>query len=380
MIKSCVLHFGLPKTASTSIQQFLRHDLEDRGFCYPLFSGGGVSVPDDCHNRALCCAFFSKPENYHTNAKLGLSMEVMRLQGAEFRTQLSELARSSPAHTLLLSAEHLGGFPHEDLRGLVDFLANLGLRVRAIAFVRKFKRHQESRFQQRVREPGPNYQSKPAAPGFLPFPYRRIFSDFDALLGPSEVQILEFDPGKFEAGCAVRQFCKAVGIRQDNILARAVNETLSREAIQLLYSFRKHGSGYGKGWEALDANRRLVERLSQCKGRQFLYHSSFLLAAEKDWREEMEWAEERTGIDLLGDLYADDDKDCIRGEADLFHFSKASLDWLARESGVSSRVLRSGDPESVARAVECLRDRLSCPDRPPGLWARLTARVRHRVF
>jgi hypothetical protein len=153
MIKSCILHFGLAKTASTSIQQFLRHDLEDSGFCYPAISHDGGNVSDDCHNRALCYAFLSKPEEHHTSVKLGLSVESLRLQGAEARRQLTNAVQHSPAHTLLLSAEGLYWFPFEDLQVLVVFLSNLNLRVRAVAYVRQFKRHQESVFQQRVREP-----------------------------------------------------------------------------------------------------------------------------------------------------------------------------------------------------------------------------------
>lgn len=380
MIKSCILHFGLPKTASTSIQQFLRHDLEDAGFCYPGFSLDEGNVSDDCHNRALCCAFFSTPEKFHTSVKLGLSAESLRLQGEDGRRQLTNAVQRSKAHTLILSAESLYRFPFEDLQRLVEFLSNLYLRVRAIGYVRKFKRHQESFFQQRVRGPSRAGLSKNFQFGFFSVSYQKNISKFDELLGKSNVIIREFDPRKFEAGCPVRHFCQTVGIQQKHIPLRAANESLSLEALQLLYAFRMFGAGYGKGLEAMNANTRLLERLSRCGGTRFFYHSSLLAQAEDEWRADVEWAEERTGIPLLGNIHEDDEKPCVRCEADLLRFSKESLEWLARETGVSFQSLQGGDPEAVAQAVERLREPVVPIPGPPGLWERLTVSVRRRFF
>jgi hypothetical protein len=379
-MRECILHFGLPKTASTSIQQFLRHDLEDAGFCYPRFSLDGGNVSDDCHNRALCCAFFSKPEEFHTSVKLGLSVESLRLQGADSRRQLTNAVQRSTAHTLILSAESLYRFPFEDLQGLVEFLSNLDLRVRAIGYVRQFKRQQESLFQQRVREPNPGGLVKKFQLGMVSLCYQKNISKFDELLGNSNVIIREFDPRKFEAGCPVRHFCQTVGIQQKHIFLRAANESLSLEALQLLYTFRMFGAGYGKGGEAMIANTRLLERLSRCGGTRFFYHSSLLAQTENEWRPDVEWAEERTGIPLLGNIHEDDEKPGVRCEADLLRFSKESLEWLAWESGVSVRSLLGGNPETVAQAVERLREPVVPIPGRPGFWKKITSRVGRRIF
>ena len=139
MITRCIIHFGLPKTGTTSIQRFLRYELTDPGFHYPTFTTNR-HLRDDCHNRALNRAFRSDPENFHAHVKAGLSKEILQKQGAAFREQLQHEVRSSPAHTLLLSAEDLSWFSLGDIRRLVEFLTSLGLRARALAFVRRLKR------------------------------------------------------------------------------------------------------------------------------------------------------------------------------------------------------------------------------------------------
>jgi hypothetical protein len=364
MIKHCLIHFGFPKTGTTSIQRFLRHKLSDPGFYYPAFNtSGGLS--DDCHNRALNCAFRSDPEKFHAHAKAGLSKEIIRQQGHAFCEQLQHAVRNASAHTLLLSAEDLSWFPADDIRALIDFVTGLGLPTQALAFVRRSKRDQESRFQQSLRDPGfleiTKQRRNEFLSRFLTTHYKHPISNFDNGLGRSNVLLFEFDPSRFEGGCAVRQFCKLVGIRQQTIPATFVNDSLSSEALKLLCAYRTHGPGYGEGWGAMEENRRLVEKLSELKGPRLVFHSSLLNSKEDKWRADVEWAMERTGFDLLGNIYEDDDKPCVRGAEDMFRFSPESLDWLARAANVEPSRLASADPTVVAATVHTLRKQLARP-------------------
>jgi hypothetical protein len=176
----------------------------------------------------------------------------------------------------------------------------------------------------------------------------------------------------------VGDFCSKVGIEQEIPVAHRVNEGLGLDAVRLLYAFRKFQLDPEKG--SADGNMRLVAKIAGLKGNRLVFHSSFFLKSESQWRADVDWISERMGEDMLGDLYADDDKDCVRGEADLFRFSKASLDWLARVTGVSVRSLRGGNPEEVAQAVAQLREPVVPIPRRAGLWEKLTASVRRRSF
>ena len=374
MITRCILHFGLPKTGTTSIQRFLRYELTDPGFHYPTFTTNR-HLSDDCHNRALNCAFRSDPEKFHAHAKTGLSTEVIRRQGATFREQLQREVRTSPAHTLVLSAEDLSWFDAADIRTLVGFLTGLGLKVQALGFVRGFKRDQESRFQQSVRDPGWWELSKPRSPGFFPARYQRAISNFDTCLDRPDVLLHEYDRRKFENGCVVRQFCKMVGIRPQAIRSTFVNDSLSAEALNLLYAYRMYGPGYGEGWNALDANSRLVTKLSELGGSRLLFHSSLLTSKQDKWRADVEWTMERTGFDLLGDIYQDDDKACVHATEDMLRFSPSSLGWLAHAAGIKTRKMTAGDPRTVAQAVGVLSKRLTREAKLQHLRKRLVAFV-----
>jgi hypothetical protein len=92
-----------------------------------------------------------------------------------------------------------------------------------------------------------------------------------------------------------------------------------------------------------------------------VFHSSLLNSKEDKWRADVEWAMERTGFDLLGNIYEDDDKPCVRGAEDMFRFSPESLDWLARAANVEPSRLASADPTVVAATVHTLRKQLARP-------------------
>ncbi|MBU3666500.1 MAG: hypothetical protein FGM15_11585 [Chthoniobacterales bacterium] len=235
----------------------------------------------------------------------------------------------------------------------------MDLDVKAMAFVRRFKRDQESRFQQSLREPGNLEMSKPRSPGFLPFNYRNAISRFDDLLGPTNVAVLEFDPRKFSGGCVVKYFCQAAGIAQKETAGDIANESLSAEALNLLYAYRLYGPGYGQGWKALRANSLLIDKLQELKGPRLFFHSSLLTKAEDKWRADLEWTMQRTGFDLLGNIYEDDEKPCVRREEDMHCFTPESLDWLAHAIDVRAGKLRNARSEEVAAAMGALYRKLA---------------------
>jgi hypothetical protein len=360
MIKHCLIHFGFPKTGTTSIQRFLRHELSDSDFCYPNFTANG-GLGDDCHNRAVNLAFRSDPKKFHLQAKERTPLEVIHRLGNRFREQIRREVQSSSAQTLILSAEELCWFTTDDLARMIHFLGDLGLAPSAFAYIRRFKGYQESHFQQGLREPGALNMAAPRQPGSFRAHYRRPLSYFDSLLGNSNVTIAMFEPQKFKDGCVVRDFCGKVGIKTASVPRRFLNESLSFEALKLLYAYRLHGPGYGEGRDAVESNRLLVGKLAKLKSSRLVFHSSLLTSNEDKWRPDVESAMERTGFDLIGDIYEDDDKPCVSCAEDMLRFSPESLDWLARAANVEPSLLASADPKVVAATVHTLRKQLARP-------------------
>ena len=375
-MRRCIIHFGLHKTGSSSIQSFLRHELRDGRFYYPA-AGETPALQDICHNRALSCAFRKHPETNHMHVREGVGVRELRARGDWFKQRMCVDAFPEKADCLVLSAEELSNFEKPEIEDLVNFLAKQETAVAGIGYVRKFKRLQESRFQQSVRAPGPVGPTlSPEHPVFADFAYRAKLEKFPQIMSRKAVTLGIYEAAISSGGCIVDDFCRRAGIERLERKNARQNESLSMDAVRLLYTFRKFHSGFNQGMNSLGPNQRLVAKLSELKGGRAAFHSSLLKKTESRWRADVDWISQIMGEDMLGDLRGDDERDCLRGEADLFAFSARSLEWLALESQTESGKLKSGDPAVVARAMQVLADRAyDEAGGRPGLLGRWRARL-----
>jgi hypothetical protein len=379
-MRRAIIHFGLHKTGSSSIQSFLRNELRDERFYYPA-SGETPALQEICHNRALSCAFQHNPETNHMHAREGVGVRELRARGDWFKQRLSVDAFPEKADTIVLSAEELSNFEITELESLVDFLAKQGLVIEAIGYVRKYKRLQESRFQQSVRAPGPTGRTlAPDHPYFAGFAYRKKLEKFWQVMTPGSVTLDIFERAISSSGCIVDDFCHKAGITRQFEPAARENEGLSMDAVRLLYTFRKFHPAFNAGMNSIAPNQRLVAMLCELKGERVAFHSSLLRNTESRWRADVDWISAQLGEDMLGDLHGDDEGDCLRSEADLFAFSPSSLEWLASASQMEFGSLKSGDPARVARAMRVLADRARAEaGGNPGWVGRWTARLRRML-
>lgn len=356
-IKRCVLHFGLHKTGSTSIQQFLRRQLNDPAFFYPE-SGRDPHLQDNCQNRILVAAFRASPEQYHAHAKEGASRVLLRERGQLFKTQLQTWAKEEGTRTLILSAEELSNFEFDEVQTMAQFLRHLTSEISGIGYVRKYKELQESRFQQAVRMPGPRrWLLPPEDKRFARFHYRDKIEKFLQIFGRNAVIVRKFDRNNLEQKCVVCDFCKTIGISQPSPLIAQENKSLSLDAIRLLYTHRKFCLTGLQREDSSLGDYLLAEKLAELAGFRAAFHSTLLTQSEEYWRADVDWISEFLGEEMLGNLFADDDKPCIRNEADLFCFSTDSLEWLAKETGLAPSKLNHATPETVGDAVGILRDK-----------------------
>lgn len=127
-----ILHVGLAKTASTSIQNTLsrgRDALHRAGASYAYFSLNGKEITN--HSLALNYLFSERCTNHHVHAKLGLDENVERernLRELEIALEQSE--------RVIISGEEVPFFSKEDLQRLRDFFVARGETLRIVALVR----------------------------------------------------------------------------------------------------------------------------------------------------------------------------------------------------------------------------------------------------
>lgn len=356
----CVLHVGMPKTGTSSIQESLYFGLRNPGFQYLSF--GEVTA-----NRWMESLFGEQPEQAVYNRKLGLSDQAVATFVESARSRLSqalEQARSR-RQTVIVSAETCWLMRPAELQRIRDFLSHRGFSVEVFVALRSWKSWLESAFQERVKQNGAVFEVLPEPRRHL-MDYPARLAVLDEIFGADRVVPYVFDPTGFPQGCAVLDFCARTGVPLEAHQVRRSNDGLSFPALKLLSVYRRWGGGYGVGLPAVIRNEILFRRLAELKGASIRFHSRLVEPFLAGWDHQRRALQSRLGRDLWEDPRKHDAGDCVREEADMWRFSPESLAWLSRATGLP--LIQGTEGEEVAQQVSRQMDHLC---QHPSLESRL---------
>lgn len=255
MPRELVLHIGISKTGTSSIQMSLdaaRAQLAEAGVLVPL-SPGKV-------NHGMLAMAFGPPSAWRgAHSRLWGGMDPAR-RLALFRTAfVEEMARMPPGiHRIVLSAEQLSHqlTQRSQIEALRDFLAPFADRVRVIVYLRRQDSHFASAQVQMLRSAAVVPPRLPVGTGLLNMSGLAPLYDYAALIGRwaevfGEDAILPriFEPGALVDGDAVEDFLVQIGtpgILPKDAPQRRRNQSVSPRGIALMLAMaaelRRQGS------------------------------------------------------------------------------------------------------------------------------------------
>jgi len=147
MIQNILLHIGVHKTASTTIQNTLyneREKLAGKGILYPAFKAGSIAISN--HSIPFYSLFCKKPEIFHFNVSHGyVTPETINRLHDEYRQQLETQIKGFSGDTLIISAEDISLLEKSDLNQLRDYLIAI-TQPQVIISVVMMCRHPVSKF------------------------------------------------------------------------------------------------------------------------------------------------------------------------------------------------------------------------------------------
>lgn len=344
---TCVLHVGMPKTGTSSIQDSLYHGLSDERFRY-------VSLGHVNSTVYLVTLFRDRPETTWPFWLLGIPSSRIGRMRSNFTWRLRRALERCVAQgrTPIVSAECCWTFTETELGRMRDFFESCGFGIRAVAYVRPLKSWMESMFQQLVKagrwDFDPRFGSSPGRSDWHEL--SRILSTLERVFGRDSVDVRAFVRSQLHEGCAVRDFCRVLGINFDSRAVVRSNDALSADAVTLLCAYNRY-CPTRPTWTPL-----LEHRLRDLGGAPLRFHSSMVA----DWidviEREQDTVRARYGIDISEDPKAHDSGPCIRTQDDLFRHSRSAVEWLASAS--RSRMVIPGEGEATSREVATQVERL----------------------
>lgn len=343
-----VLHFGMNKTGSSSIQFFLSK----------LPRSGPVRFADlGIANQSiiLVAAFSAAPELYGQFRRRGLNAEQARAKSSEYRSMIEREVLVEGVEKILFSGEGVLNLSVPELTDLHRTLSTRQNEVSAVGYVRQPGGFIESSFQQKLKTHSASFELDVLYPK-----YRHRLGKFDRVFGRANVHCWLFEPATFPQRNVVHDFCQRIGIdvpRQD---IPRVNDTLSRPACALLYAYRKYGPPYGTGEHAVHENNLLVNQLRLLKGERMRLSRALIDPVLARHEDDIAWMERRLGQPFSSSV-GEDGATPVHGEDDLLEFEAPALLWLARQLGpeFEDKCQPQMGPELVADWMHQLRQRLA---------------------
>lgn len=303
--KTLILHIGMHKTATTSIQNSLK------GFSDGVTRYARVGHPNPNHSLACFTLFSRHPETHKAHIDRGHSLDdTLALRDSYREALIADL--TGPEPRLVISGEDLAQLSPDEVRGMKAFFDPYCGRYHPIAYIRDPLGLASSLFQQIVRGGGRSFT--------VPLPrYRQRFGKYVQTFGPKVIEFVRFSTSEFRNGCVITDFCDRVAIDAARVPKWTGNESLSAEAVALMFRWNRQGTATRTGSpQHVRARLMMVNLLSDRFPGRFRFGPG--LVRGKIDMEDCAWMEKLTGFELVPPPTTDTGKgtgDAIATEAEL---------------------------------------------------------------
>ncbi|WP_373506290.1 sulfotransferase family 2 domain-containing protein [Aestuariivirga sp.] len=284
----CVLHIGMHKTGTTSIQNSLK-ELDDADFYYARVGG----TPN--HSIPVYSVFANDPKRH----KLNKTRAKMKNFVQSARRDLKNSIETANGRTLVISGEGLVRWKRDEIAKMQKFLARNGYDdVDVVAYVRSPAAFLSSATQQRIK--GGSFKAfevERSVPD-----YRGKFKKFDAAFGRDKVRLFKFDPAAFVKNDVVLDFCSKVGIPESSINVMRKNESITKVAAQIIYQYCQISEQEGLPPVRGGMGEKLSIALNTLDATKFRLSPALVKHILAKHAGDTEWMEQRLGCSLEEDL------------------------------------------------------------------------------
>jgi len=330
----CILHVGMHKTGSTSIQSALQSLGKNSKVCY--FNFGHPN-----HTERIV-SLFSRNRVCLAHKKMNWSQDKIE----EFKKETLELfdknIQQCKSERMIISGEGIIGLSKDELEDLKSFLSDYFKKIKVIAYIRPPGEYIESYFQELVKLGTGKFVVENIFPK-----YKTTFEKFDDVFGRDNTEYRMFDKKTLKNGDVVSDFFSWCDIGKKFISGNryTANESLSKNAISLLYIYHKFGPGYGKGPNVIRENNMMISRLKNIDGDKLRFSREILEKIFSKNIEEVRWIESRLGVDFHENTASD--TTTVSSEADLLNVSDEILIKLGNLLGKKIEEIPEKEEEKI---------------------------------
>lgn len=287
-MREALIHLGMHKTGSTSIQDTL-HGYRKSGTSYARLKTPNHSIP-------ITTIFSDRATPHPIHIRNGRTTEEIERLKLEYKAALDADCQNQNIQKLIISGEDIYELSPKSLTLLRDYLEKYFEKISLVAYLREPESYITSALQQIIKT-GSDGRN-------LPKPrYRDRFEKILKVFGAESITFKKFDKSELKNQSVVSDFCEFAGIDYSQIKEKKSNESLSTEVIRFLIRLNRSGI-VTTGDPLLIATRnRLVKLLAdRFKGKFSIPTSTLTPLIDA---EDVKWMENVSNIDLTSKATGD---------------------------------------------------------------------------
>ena len=346
----CILHIGMPKTGTSTIQENFFKKVEDKRVKYTELG---------CSNQSghLYGLFLEDVENYHFFKQQNFTLTDIERFRTNTKKKLEQNFLNDSHSIYILSGEDLYHSQTNAIIQMKEYLDIFFRKILVVAYVRPAYPFCNSAFQQMVKYP----DNGSFNPNLIYHKYKNI-ERYDKVYGNENVKVIPFIPSGFMDNDIIADFCHHTGIKKQYSTIKVANEAISKAAVSILFTFNFHKNvTTDYGYKNYQIHYRIVEKLSSISGEKFKFAGSLIQSWIDDYyKEDYQWVLDRIPQGLSNDFLIDTKEEGVQSEIELMNYATNYIDELS--SMVSSKFIDfslSKHPQTVARLVNAMRKQIA---------------------
>lgn len=274
----------MPKTGSSSIQEALhRYRTSDTSYA-PFLNKN--------HGHAIAACFSKNPRKLREFFWREATADVIEKDIAGYRASIKKMY-DTPKNYIISGESILDLLDNDEFSDMVANLRTGFDRIIPIVYVRPIMEMGPSQLQQRIKMGQSN----------LTIPSPKYIERLTPLIGNfdrDEIVFRKFCRSSLHEGDVVQDFAKQVGILPIE-KRKSSNETLSSEALGAIMSFNIYVAPLLRRRARTQLRRELESSLKAAGSTKFGLSRSLLEQHCRKYAEEVKWAEDLCGFELIGE-------------------------------------------------------------------------------
>ena len=226
MVKSVVLHIGTMKTGSSSLQSALKGYDDGQTFFAPF------ETP--CHGGIFVGIFSPDPSSGGSWKRDRVpNTQVVPFKRVQ-KQKLDQMLSRTSRDRIIFSGEEISHQNPDVQEAILEYFLDRGFEVQIVLYVREPGSYAASVFQETVKH------GNGKIPDRIGHDYKSLLEIYRQKLPAENIKVREFSVDRLKGGTIVADFSNLINIQLGSAKAENLNQSLSLDAVRLLYLFNRN--------------------------------------------------------------------------------------------------------------------------------------------